>query len=67
MKKILFDYWHFMRYFRIAVSIFCFYTAYEQQQWVFVAFGIFFLFQAIFNLGCGPRGCNLPTKNRKDE
>lgn len=67
MKKIIMDNWHFMRFFRIAVAIFCFYTAYEQQQFVFVAFGIFFLFQAIFNLGCGSRGCNVPTKNEKNE
>ena len=53
MKKIFFNNWHFMRYFRISIALFCFCTAYEQNQWVFVAFGVFFLFQAVFNLGCG--------------
>ncbi|MEY4834959.1 MAG: hypothetical protein RI980_1074 [Bacteroidota bacterium] len=53
MKKIFFNNWHFMRYFRIAIALFCFYTAYQQNQWVFVPFGIFFMFQAVFNLGCG--------------
>jgi VanZ family protein len=53
MKKIFFNNWHFMRYFRIAIALFCFYTAYEENQWVFVPFGVFFLFQAVFNLGCG--------------
>lgn len=67
MKNILFTNWHFMRYFRIAIALFCFYTAYEQQQWVFVAFGIFFLFQAIFNLGCGNNNCNLPSQKDKNE
>lgn len=67
MKKLLFANWHFMRYFRIAIAIFCFCTAYEQHQWVFIAFGIFFLFQAIFNLGCGSRGCTIPTKKNDDE
>lgn len=67
MKKILFANWHFMRYFRIAIALFSFYTAYEKHQWVFIAFGIFFLFQAIFNLGCGTSGCNIPTKKNNDE
>ncbi|WP_353169119.1 hypothetical protein [Flavobacterium sp.] len=53
MKKIFFNNWHFMRYFRIAIAMFCFYSAYEQNQWVFVPFGVFFMFQAVFNLGCG--------------
>jgi VanZ family protein len=53
MKNIFFNNWHFMRYFRIAIALFCFYTAYEENQWVFVLFGVFFLFQAVFNLGCG--------------
>jgi len=56
-----------MRFFRIAVALFCFYSAYEQNQWVFIAFGTFFLFQAIFNLGCGPSGCTIPTKKSSDE
>jgi len=67
MKKLLFYNWHFMRFFRIAVALFCFYSAYEQNQWVFIAFGTFFLFQAIFNLGCGPSGCTIPTKKSSDE
>ncbi len=53
MKKIFLNKWHFMRIFRIAIALFCFYTAYEQNQWLFVIFGVFFLFQAVFNLGCG--------------
>ena len=67
MKKILFSNWHFMRYFRIAIALFCAYTAYVQNQWIFIAFGLFFLFQAIFNLGCGVNGCNIPTKKNNDE
>ena len=53
-----------MRYFRIAIALFCFYTAYEQNQWIFIPFGIFFLFQAIFNLACKLSGCNIPLKKR---
>jgi len=54
-----------MRYFRIAIALFCFYTAYEQNHWVFIAFGIFFLFQAIFNLGCKPNGCDISSKKQE--
>jgi hypothetical protein len=38
-----------------------------QNQWIFIAFGLFFLFQAIFNLGCGANGCNISTKKNNDE
>lgn len=51
-----------MRYFRIAIAMFCFYSAYDRNEWYFAGFGLFFLIQAIFNFGCGSQGCNLPNK-----
>ena len=51
-----------MRYFRLAIALFLFYTAYERSEWFFAAFGVFFMLQANFNMGCGPQGCNVPTK-----
>ena len=51
-----------MRYFRVVIALFLFYTAYERGEWFFAAFGVFFMLQAIFNMGCGPQGCNVPTK-----
>lgn len=62
MKRLLTTNWHFMRYFRLAIALFLFYTAYERSEWFFAAFGVFFILQAIFNMGCGPQGCNVPTK-----
>jgi hypothetical protein len=56
-----------MRFFRLAFALFLFYQAYETHHWFFVAFGIFFLFQAIFDLGCGANGCNVNYKNQKNE
>jgi hypothetical protein len=56
-----------MRYFRLAFALFLFFQAYETRQWFFIAFGCFFLFQAIFNLGCGPNGCSVTYKSQKDE
>jgi hypothetical protein len=56
-----------MRFFRLAFALFLFYQAYETHQWFFVAFGVFFLFQSLFNLGCGSNGCNVNYKTQKDE
>ena len=67
MKRILFSNWHQMRFFRLAFAFFLFYQAYDTYHWFFVAFGVFFLFQALFNLGCGSNGCNVSYKTQKDE
>ncbi|MFN3754731.1 hypothetical protein [Flavobacterium sp.] len=67
MKRILFSNWHLMRYFRLVFALFLFFQAYETRQLFFVAFGIFFLFQAIFNLGCSSNGCQVNYKNQNDE
>ena len=48
-----------MRFLRLALAGFLFYNAYVTKEWFFIAFGIFFLFQALFNLGCGANGCNV--------
>jgi hypothetical protein len=35
---------------------------------MFLAFGLFFMVQVIFNLGCGANGCAVPNKkHKKDE
>lgn len=62
MKNILFTNWHAMRIIRLAFALFLFFQAYETQEWFLVAFGIFFLIQAIFNAGCGANGCQIPKK-----
>jgi uncharacterized membrane protein HdeD (DUF308 family) len=59
MKELLFTNWHFMRFLRVALALFLFYNAYQTHEWYFIVFGIFFLFQAIFNMGCGPNGCTI--------
>jgi VanZ family protein len=64
MKKLLITNWHFMRYLRVAIALFLFSEAYTTKQWFFVAFGLFFLIQAVFNLGCGPNGCAIPQKKK---
>ena len=63
MKNILFKNWHAMRFIRLAFALFLFVQAYKTQEWFLIAFGIFFLIQAIFNAGCGANGCQIPKKN----
>ena len=62
MQQLLFSNWHAMRIIRLAFAVFLFFQAYETQEWFLVAFGIFFLIQAIFNAGCGANGCQIPKK-----
>lgn len=68
MKQLLFTNWHTMRWVRLAFASFLFFQAYTTHEWFFIAFGVFFLAQAVFNLGCGPSGCQVNyTKKDKDE
>lgn len=67
MKNLLLHNWHFMRILRIALAIYLFYNAYLTHEWFFIAFGVFFLIQAILNFGCSPNGCNVSYKSRKNE
>lgn len=66
MKLILFTNWHFMRWARLAFALFLFSQAYITHDWFFIVFGLFFLYQGLFNLGCGSNGCAIPNnKNIK--
>ncbi len=46
---------------RLAFSLFLFVSAFTTHEWFFIAFALFFLFQVVFNLGCGPNGCAVPN------
>lgn len=61
--------WNFMRFLRIAMGIFLIFQAIETGQYVFFAFAAFFIFQAIFNLGCSGESCGVQYKNdvKRDE
>lgn len=57
-----------MRWFRLAFAVFLFTQAFVLREWMFLAFGLFFLVQVIFNLGCSANGCVIPNKkHKKDE
>jgi len=67
MKQVLLSNWHLMRIVRLAFAVFLFFNAYQTHEWFFVVFGLFFLFQAVFNLGCGAKGCGVTYKNQNHE
>jgi len=66
MKTVLFTNWHLMRFIRLAFGIFLIFQAVETHQWIFLVFAAFFLFQALFNQGCGVNGCEVPQNKSKD-
>ncbi|HLP64767.1 hypothetical protein [Flavobacterium sp.] len=65
MKRLLLTNWHFMRFLRLGLATFLFVQACITREWMFGAFGLFFLFQAVFNLGCGPNGCSVNYDKKK--
>lgn len=67
MKQLLFNQWHLMRFIRLAFGIFLIFQAFETRQWIFLGFAGFFLFQAIFNHGCGINNCEIPQKDKNNE
>ncbi|WP_136666710.1 hypothetical protein [Flavobacterium sp. H122] len=66
MKTIISN-WHLMRFIRLAFGIFLIFQAFETRQWIFLGFAAFFLFQALFNQGCGINNCEIPKNIKKDE
>jgi hypothetical protein len=48
-----------MRFFRLGFGLFLLAQAYYLREGMFVVFGLFFLLQGLFNLGCGPQGCGV--------
>ena len=68
MKKLLFTNWHVMRWVRLAFALFLFAQAYILREKMFIAFGLFFFIQVLFNLGCSSNGCAIPNnKYSKNE
>lgn len=65
MKQLLFTNWHLMRFIRLAFGVFLIFQGIETRQWFFFGFAGFFLFQALFNQGCGVNGCDISQKNNK--
>lgn len=66
--KNLFVQWSFMRFLRLALAVYLACQAYTTKQWFFGMFALFFLAQAVFNIGCcGPSGCNVSQKKQNND
>lgn len=68
MKQLLFTNWHAMRWIRLVSGLFFIQQAIQFQHYLFGFVAVFFLFQAVFNTGCGLNGCKVSTfKKSKNE
>lgn len=68
MKELLLTNWHAMRWIRLIVGLFLIQQAIQYHEFMYVFMAAFFLFQAIFNTGCGLNGCFIsPIKKNKNE
>jgi hypothetical protein len=63
--------WDFMRLLRLGIGLWLGYTAITEHQAIIGVMAGLFLLQAIMNLGCGSKGCNVPynksNRNQKVE
>ena len=59
LKNVMFKNWHLMRWIRLGAAILFVWRMYTMKEWVLGIIGLFLLYQVIFNLGCGPKGCSL--------
>lgn len=64
MKKLLFTNRHLMRRIRLIIAIGIAYHAITTQQYFFLFFATFFIFQALFNT-CTSGNCKLPNAESK--
>lgn len=68
MKQLLFTNWHAMRWIRLVIGLFFIQQAIQFQHYLFGFVAVFFLFQAVFNTGCGLNRCKVSTfKKSKNE
>lgn len=68
MKQLLFTNWHSMRWIRLVIGLFFMQQAIQHREIVAGLVAAFFIFQSVFNTGCGLNGCAVPTpKKSKNE
>lgn len=66
IKQTLLHGWSLMRFLRLFIGILLFGQAFQFHDVVSGMFGVFFLYQAAFNVGCcGTAACNAPQQNSK--
>lgn len=64
MKQILLTNWHTMRWIRLGIGLFFMQQAIQFQEILFGFMCLFFLFQSVFNTGCGLNGCAITTSKK---
>jgi uncharacterized membrane protein HdeD (DUF308 family) len=62
MKNRILTNWKLLRIVRLGFALILFTQAFEKFEWYLLIFGMFFLVQAIFNIGCNSKGCAIPKK-----
>ena len=55
--------WDFMRILRLGISLWLGYAAITEHQVIIGVMAGLFLLQALMNIGCGSKGCNVPYRN----
>jgi hypothetical protein len=66
LNMTLFSNWHFMRILRAAVAVWAIFEFTRTNDMLMLAFGGFFAFQAIFDVGCcGSSGCATSSQPHK--
>ncbi len=62
------SYWTIIKVVKTALAIAVLVQAYIAHEFMLGVFGMFFLGQTIFNIGCGsPAGCGLPASNKVEK
>lgn len=63
-KAALTSDWNFMRVFRLGLGLLVLVQSFVIGDYLFSAFGLFFVFQAVTNTGCcGASGCQIDQSN----
>lgn len=52
--------WDFMRLLRLGIGLWLGYAAITEHQVIIGVMAGLFLLQALMNIGCGSKGCNVP-------
>lgn len=66
MKELIFNTpWNWMRWLRLILGIALIVSLIKNADKLAGLFGFIFLYQALFNVGCGAGNCTVPSKNSK--
>ncbi len=57
--------WSFSRILRLVMGLYIAIISFNEGNYAFVAIGAFFMYQAIFNVGCN--SCQIPAKPEDNE